>query len=163
MSSWCTRCFRIHGEGCKPSYRDPDSGEELCAFCIDGFLCPTQKRILAKARAAGVKSDPDRALPIFQNFEETMERAITTTEARICSEPGCDKKLVHNNKTGKCQAHSADLPHRPRQPANGGNGYADHQPNGHDAGIEARVALVMDKIPLAERLAFISRWLAGEA
>lgn len=99
-----------------------------------------------------------------------------------CSTPGCDAKLAHNNSTGKCRVHGGDegdaqrarcrTPAAHRSPARDRNGLATNghvnvnrhaSGNGHDLVIEKRVSLVLTKIPLEEKLAFISRWLSGEA
>jgi hypothetical protein len=40
-----------------------------------------------------------------------------------------------------------------------GNGHARPPSNGHDLALEERVSLVMTRIPLQDRLAFISRWI----
>lgn len=34
--------------------------------------------------------------------------------------------------------------------------------SGHDLAIEERLELVMSQIPLAEKLAFVNRWISGE-
>lgn len=225
--SWCSRCVGIHGNGCVACYRD-EAGRELCVFCYDGLVCPIQKRILTTAKAAGATTIPAKSVigtptahstialagellrrrrivgstATAESEDDTMAGAI-----RMCSEPGCDKKLANNNTTGKCQAHGGgshratptehgtctthgggtQLAHnnssrkcrvhggdegnaKPAHscspevhsvPVNGGNG--SRHGDGHDLDMEARVELVMTKIPLAEKLAFISRWLSGEA
>ena len=188
--SWCSRCIGIHGEGCPASYRD-DAGRELCVFCYDDVVCPIQKRILAKAAAAGAPEIPTKPVVGAPTAENTRALAAvllrrrqilgstsTTKETTMtCSEPGCSKDLAHNNKTGRCQLHGGEGSHHPAAPVvrserprgnghagNGranGNGHAHG--NGHDLAVEARVELVLTKIPLEEKLAFISRWLSGEA
>ena len=189
----------------------------MCVFCYDGLVCPIQKRILLKAAAVGSSSIAAKPVivgaPAVENTialagvllqrrriigttasaeseEDTMEKAI-----RICSEPGCDKKLAHNNAIGKCRAHGGGS-HRAMPAEHGtctlpgcgaklahnnttgkcrihagdeGNaqrahsrGSAPAHSNGRDLAIEARLELVMSKIPLAEKLAFVNRWISGE-
>jgi hypothetical protein len=109
--------------------------------------------------------------------EEEAEMEKTATTVRICSVEGCTNKLANNNRSGKCQArHGYGNQARPApppahsQPTNGhagnghagGNGHAHPHVNGHDLALEERVSMVMEKIPLSERLSFISRWLSGQ-
>lgn len=118
-------------------------------------------------------------------------RRATPAQHGTCSTPGCSERLAANNKSGKCALHGgiegdaqrvhsrpaaaatkppdgapAAVHHAPASnhststtPANGGNGHA----NGHDALLEQRVHLVLEQIPLQEKLAFLKSWLAGEA
>ena len=162
-------------------------------FCYDHLLCPIQKRILQAAGAREIPTKPvivgaptvqntialagvllQRRRIIGSTSEE--EEATMATSIRMCSEPNCDKKLSCNNLTGKCQVHAASA-HRPQAEASGnghagndhgnghtkGNGHAHPPSNGHDVLLEERLALVMSRIPIAERLAFVDRWLRAEA
>lgn len=116
--SWCEGCSPIHGEGCTASYRDRDS-RKMCVFCLDGVICPIQKRILAPAAAAIATRPVIVGEPTIRNKIAVAgmllrRRLISDTSetqeedgmaVRMCSEPGCDKKLSFNNTTGRCQLH----------------------------------------------------------
>jgi len=56
VSDGCEPCLRIHGPGCKASYRD-ETGKRVCVFCADGIACPVQIRILKETRARNPKED----------------------------------------------------------------------------------------------------------
>jgi hypothetical protein len=146
---------------------------------------PTQVEPARPGQACG-GSDKLSGLGVKEQQQlSTDEDATMATEIRTCSHAGCGKRLSFNNKTGLCKIHGGDGSHvgsrsapappsgnpseRPKTlPPKGANGHAGHdnghaRGNGHDVEIAARVELVMEKIPIAEKLAFISRWLNGEA
>lgn len=104
---------------------------------------------------------------------EGPHRARGKIETKIGSTvPGNGNASGHANGSGHASsaapvAHRSDSKTGNGHAGNGhhtnGNGHAHPPRNGHDLAIEARVELVMSKIPLAEKLAFISRWVSGES
>jgi hypothetical protein len=110
---------------------------------------------------------------------------------RSCSEPGCKAKLASNNTSGKCQEHRSHSKSNGNGAvaAANGNGHAvadnglDRKPAGGNGAIthgavsqqlaEERakilcadadlVRLILDRIPLEDKMKFTAAWLSGRA
>jgi hypothetical protein len=81
-------------------------------------------------------------------------------QGRSCKFPGCEAKLVYNNKSGFCQKHKP--PRQANSKANGHDPAGVSKANGQDlAGIEERVNLVLAAIPVEAKLRMVRGWLSG--
>jgi hypothetical protein len=158
MSS-CEPCFRIHGEGCEASYRN-EKGEQICVFCEDGIPCPLQLKILRQTRAARATRRDET-----MNGAEKLQTQVSA--ARTCKAPGCEARLVSNNKSGFCQKHTPPRSRSRADPKPNGHGgepaaLSGANSHGQDLGAEDRVNLVLSTIPLDAKLRMISNWLEGK-
>jgi hypothetical protein len=155
----CEVCLQIHGEGCAASYRD-SQGRAVCVFCADSLLCPKMMQILKRK----IKEDQ------MNGTDKPPSLAAETLPAlaRTCKAPGCNRKLVFNNKSGFCQKHT---PARAHSKANGhcGSSAALSKANGNgtspqqQSAVEERVNLVLSGIPLEEKMRMLTGWLAGKS
>jgi hypothetical protein len=88
----------------------------------------------------------------------------TTVTARSCKISGCKGKLAPNNTTGYCHEHRGRV-HRSKKTT--GNcasvAVAPSHAYGVQPGAAERVNLLLAAIPLEDKLAFCSAWLAGKS
>jgi hypothetical protein len=88
--------------------------------------------------------------------------------ARSCKIPGCRGKLALNNTTGYCHEHRGRGPHSKKITVSGVSvAVATVQRPTHAYGVQPvvaeRVNLLLAAIPLEDKLAFCSAWLAGKS
>jgi hypothetical protein len=88
----------------------------------------------------------------------------TAVTARSCKIPGCRGKLAPNNTTGYCHEHRGRGHHSNKTKSNGASvAVAAPHARGVQPVAAERVNLLLSAIPLEEKLAFCSAWLAGES
>ena len=168
----CERCLTIHGPGCAASYQGAD-GKAICVFCADSVPCPTQFRI-----AKGIRDSPTQTVVgLVKQLRETREarkpqedQMIDTTAvtARSCKISGCKGKLAPNNTTGYCHEHRGRSPHSKKTTVSGASVAVAtvHRPthaHGMQPAVAERVNLLLAAIPLEDKVAFCSAWLAGKS
>jgi hypothetical protein len=164
----CERCLTIHGPGCAASYQGED-GKAICVFCADSVLCPTQLQIVK-----GIRHSPTQTVVgLVKQLRETTEarkpqedQMIDTTAvtARSCKISGCKGKLASNNTTGYCHEHRGRGPHSKKTTGNGASvAVAPKHAYGVQPVAAERVNLLLAAIPLEDKLAFCSAWLAGKS
>jgi len=88
----------------------------------------------------------------------------TAVTARSCKIPGCRGKLAPNNTTGYCHEHRGRGPHSKMTTGNGASvAVAPKHAYGVQPVVAERVNLLLAAIPLEDKLAFCSAWLAGKS
>jgi hypothetical protein len=88
--------------------------------------------------------------------------------ARSCKISGCKGKLAPNNTTGYCHEHRGRSPHSKKTTVSGASVAVAtvHRPthaHGMQPAVAERVNLLLAAIPLEDKLAFCSAWLAGKS
>jgi hypothetical protein len=88
--------------------------------------------------------------------------------ARSCKISGCKGKLSPNNTTGYCHEHRGRGPHSKKTTVSRASvAVATVQRPTHAHGVQPavaeRVSLLLAAIPLEDKLAFCSAWLAGKS
>jgi hypothetical protein len=92
----------------------------------------------------------------------------TAVTARSCKISGCKGKLAPNNTTGYCHEHRGRGSHSKKATVSRASVVAKtvQRPthaHGVDPAVAERVNLLLAAIPLEDKLAFCSAWLAGKS
>jgi hypothetical protein len=88
----------------------------------------------------------------------------TAVTARSCKISGCKGKLAPNNTTGHCHEHRGRGPHSKKTSGNCASvTLAPKHAYGMQPAVAERVNLLLAAIPLEDKLAFCSAWLAGKS
>jgi hypothetical protein len=165
---FCERCGRSF-------FREAGTPAIYCASCERLFVDVAQQKLLEGRASFGARKGEMNATE-KQKTPTAPPLAVTLPEKRVCEVAGCTGVLSYNNKTGLCRKHRGR--HRAHSKANGhaasaagtvtkpnghGNGVAAAKPNGQSNGremaLEARVNLVLNALPLDEKVRMISSWL----
>jgi len=135
----------------------------------NGAALQILRQTAAKTQEDGMNGTGKPKSPI-----STLPAATSPAQVRTCKLAGCASKLSWNNTTGYCAKH-----HRAEyskvnghgksglsEAANGrGNGAVISKVNGHEnsrgLAVEQRVALVLSRIPVEDKITMIDDWLWG--
>lgn len=178
----CERCFPVHGPGCPASYTDAE-GKKICVFCADSVPCPAQVRWIrriqkeksmnsCKQQGCSAKLSHNNRSGLCQahdpryavaNFQKKKPADVVAPQIQAAASSrntnGADlaqpvAQAVEVAAVSKTNGHDPDL-----QTTGKTNGA-----NGHDRGtpVAERVELILESIPVAEKVRMILAWIAGQ-